>query len=118
MTRTTPDLAPPLQTSAPHQREDVWLLCMILRATAPIHDGSLVESGFEPGTLRPEVETLTIRQSRPFHKPSSETNFKKIIFVKKASNCFTMPTWTSVHMPYVLWLMSLHVLQIAMMTIL
>ncbi|GBM08283.1 hypothetical protein AVEN_101418-1 [Araneus ventricosus] len=24
MTRTTPDLAPPLQTSARHQREDVW----------------------------------------------------------------------------------------------
>ncbi|GBL87125.1 hypothetical protein AVEN_218808-1 [Araneus ventricosus] len=24
MTRTTPELAPPLQTSAPHQREDVW----------------------------------------------------------------------------------------------
>ncbi|GBM37400.1 hypothetical protein AVEN_28350-1 [Araneus ventricosus] len=25
MTRTTPELAPPLQTSAPHQREDIWL---------------------------------------------------------------------------------------------
>ncbi|GBM34019.1 hypothetical protein AVEN_166450-1 [Araneus ventricosus] len=25
MTRTTPELAPPLQTSAPHQQEDVWL---------------------------------------------------------------------------------------------
>ncbi|GBL82032.1 hypothetical protein AVEN_50603-1 [Araneus ventricosus] len=24
MTRTTPELAPPLQTSAPFQREDVW----------------------------------------------------------------------------------------------
>ncbi|GBN14420.1 hypothetical protein AVEN_210121-1 [Araneus ventricosus] len=24
MTRTTPELAPPLQTSTPHQREDVW----------------------------------------------------------------------------------------------
>ncbi|GBM65545.1 hypothetical protein AVEN_83392-1 [Araneus ventricosus] len=26
MTRTTPKLAPPLQTSTPHQREDVWPL--------------------------------------------------------------------------------------------
>ncbi|GBM73519.1 hypothetical protein AVEN_144301-1, partial [Araneus ventricosus] len=24
MTRMTPELAPPLQASAPHQREDVW----------------------------------------------------------------------------------------------
>ncbi|GBM91056.1 hypothetical protein AVEN_147514-1 [Araneus ventricosus] len=28
MTRTIPKLAPPLQTSSPHQREDVWSLCM------------------------------------------------------------------------------------------
>ncbi|GBN09682.1 hypothetical protein AVEN_110925-1 [Araneus ventricosus] len=44
MTRTTPELPPLLQASEPHQREDVW------RATGPIHDGSSVESGLEPGS--------------------------------------------------------------------
>ncbi|GBM58673.1 hypothetical protein AVEN_251936-1 [Araneus ventricosus] len=43
MTRATPEMAPPLQTSEPHQREG---------ATDPIHDGSLLESDFEPGALR------------------------------------------------------------------
>ncbi|GBM56569.1 hypothetical protein AVEN_89562-1 [Araneus ventricosus] len=43
MTRATPELAHPLQTSEPHQREG---------AIDPIHDRSLVESGFEPGALR------------------------------------------------------------------
>ncbi|GBM24561.1 hypothetical protein AVEN_217134-1 [Araneus ventricosus] len=43
MTRAAPELAPPLQTSEPHHREG---------ATDPIHDGSLMESGFEPGALR------------------------------------------------------------------
>ncbi|CAL1293395.1 unnamed protein product [Larinioides sclopetarius] len=52
MTRTTPLPAFPLQTSAPRQREDVWPLRMIYRATRPVHGGSLVESGFEPATLR------------------------------------------------------------------
>ncbi|GBL55981.1 hypothetical protein AVEN_211586-1 [Araneus ventricosus] len=90
---------------------------MILRATGPIHYRSSVESGFEPGTLQSPSRDLTTKPPRPFYKPS-ETNFKKIIFAKKASNCFTMPTWTSVHMPYVLWLMSLHLLQTALTTIL
>ncbi|GBM40808.1 hypothetical protein AVEN_137315-1 [Araneus ventricosus] len=31
---------------------------MIKRATCLIHDGSSVELGFEPGTLRPKAETL------------------------------------------------------------
>ncbi|GBL57049.1 hypothetical protein AVEN_49044-1, partial [Araneus ventricosus] len=34
-------------------------LHMILRATGPIHYGSSVESGFEPGTLRPRNRDLT-----------------------------------------------------------
>ncbi|GBN57140.1 hypothetical protein AVEN_187254-1 [Araneus ventricosus] len=110
MTRTTPEQASPLQTSAPHQRDDVWSPTYDFRVTGPTHDGSSVESGFEPGTLRHLSRDLTTRPPRPFHKPS-ETNLKKIIFTKKASNCFTMPTWTSVHMPYVLWLMSFHLLQ-------
>ncbi|GBL91622.1 hypothetical protein AVEN_21696-1, partial [Araneus ventricosus] len=50
MTRTTPELAPPLQTSAPHQREDVWPLRVIWSAADPIHGGSSVESGFELAT--------------------------------------------------------------------
>ncbi|GBM18193.1 hypothetical protein AVEN_151729-1 [Araneus ventricosus] len=41
MTRTTPELAPPLQVSAPHYREGVWS-----------KDGSSEESGFEARTLR------------------------------------------------------------------
>ncbi|GBN88015.1 hypothetical protein AVEN_114816-1, partial [Araneus ventricosus] len=32
---------------------------MIERARGPIHDGSSVESGFEPGTLLPESRDLT-----------------------------------------------------------
>ncbi|GBL79868.1 hypothetical protein AVEN_28930-1 [Araneus ventricosus] len=57
MTRTAPE--PPLQASAPHQREDVWLLRINSRATAPIHLGSSVESGFEPGILWSRSRDLT-----------------------------------------------------------
>ncbi|GBM94821.1 hypothetical protein AVEN_26532-1 [Araneus ventricosus] len=60
MARTTS-----LQTSTPHQREDVWPPRMIQRATGPIHDGSSAESGFEPGTLRPQRQDLTTRPLRP-----------------------------------------------------
>ncbi|GBL78861.1 hypothetical protein AVEN_48849-1 [Araneus ventricosus] len=35
MTRTTPELAPPLQTSAPHQWEDVWLPTYDLACNTP-----------------------------------------------------------------------------------
>ncbi|GBM75597.1 hypothetical protein AVEN_271504-1 [Araneus ventricosus] len=52
MTKTKPELAPPLETSAPCQREKGWPLSMIQRATGPIHGGSSVESGIEPGILR------------------------------------------------------------------
>ncbi|GBM18202.1 hypothetical protein AVEN_151734-1 [Araneus ventricosus] len=62
MTRTTPELAPPLQASTPHQREDLWPLCMIWYETGPIHGGSSVESGFEPGTLRPQSLALPLGQ--------------------------------------------------------
>ncbi|GBO27621.1 hypothetical protein AVEN_239945-1 [Araneus ventricosus] len=64
MTRTTPELALPLQISAPHQRERVWPLRAIWGATGPIHGGSS-ESGFEPGTLRPESRDLITRPPRP-----------------------------------------------------
>ncbi|GBN25947.1 hypothetical protein AVEN_273348-1 [Araneus ventricosus] len=65
MTRTTPELAPPLQASAPHQLQAVWPLRMIWRATGPIHGGSSVESGFEPGTFRSQGRDLTITPPRP-----------------------------------------------------
>nr|GBM36998.1 hypothetical protein AVEN_224641-1 [Araneus ventricosus] len=60
MTRTIPELAPLLQTSEPHQREDVWPLRMIWRATGPIPDGPRVESGLEPIALLPKSKTLTL----------------------------------------------------------
>ncbi|GBM63686.1 hypothetical protein AVEN_198691-1 [Araneus ventricosus] len=65
MMRTTPQLAPPLQTSAPHQRKDVWPLRMIQRATGPIHGGSSVESCFEAATLRSRGRDLNTRPPRP-----------------------------------------------------
>ncbi|GBM90151.1 hypothetical protein AVEN_20276-1 [Araneus ventricosus] len=65
MARTTPELAPPLQASAPHQRKGVWPLRMIQRATGPIHGGSSVESGFEPTILRSRGRDLTTRPPRP-----------------------------------------------------
>ncbi|GBO35780.1 hypothetical protein AVEN_199554-1 [Araneus ventricosus] len=67
MTRTTPELAPPLQTPTPRQQEDVWPLRMVQRAAGPIHGGSSVESGFEPGALRPQGRDLATRPPRPPH---------------------------------------------------
>ncbi|GBM48985.1 hypothetical protein AVEN_55199-1 [Araneus ventricosus] len=63
MTRTTPELAPPLHTSAPGQREDVWAPTYDL--TFNIHGASSVESSFEPSGR--EVETLTLGHRGPVH---------------------------------------------------
>ncbi|GBN64492.1 hypothetical protein AVEN_218258-1 [Araneus ventricosus] len=53
----------------PHQREDVLPpvgdMIMTTYDYGPIHGGSSVESGFEPGTLRSQSRDLTTRQSRP-----------------------------------------------------
>ncbi|GBM78323.1 hypothetical protein AVEN_222143-1 [Araneus ventricosus] len=65
MTRTTPDLAPTVQASTPHQRQGVWPLRFIYRVTGAMHDGSSVESGIGPGTLLPENRDLTTRPPRP-----------------------------------------------------
>ncbi|GBO34127.1 hypothetical protein AVEN_218405-1 [Araneus ventricosus] len=65
MTMTTPELAPLLQTSTPYQREDVWPLRMIWRATVPIYNGSSVKSGLEPTALRPQSRDLTTSPPRP-----------------------------------------------------
>ncbi|GBN04257.1 hypothetical protein AVEN_269717-1 [Araneus ventricosus] len=67
MTRTTPELAPPLQTSVPHQREDVWPLRMIELATGSIQGGSSLESGFGPATLRSRGRGLTTRPPPPLN---------------------------------------------------
>ncbi|GBN18477.1 hypothetical protein AVEN_147814-1 [Araneus ventricosus] len=66
MTRATPELALPLQTSTQRHREDVWTLRMIKRATGPKHGGSSVESGFESGTLRSQSRVLATRLPRPY----------------------------------------------------
>ncbi|GBL85679.1 hypothetical protein AVEN_193136-1 [Araneus ventricosus] len=58
MRKTPPELAPPLQTSAPHQREGVWPPLYDLTCNRPnirrICSG--IGSGFEPGTLRPRSQ--------------------------------------------------------------
>ncbi|GBM26917.1 hypothetical protein AVEN_264764-1 [Araneus ventricosus] len=59
--RTTPDIASPFQTPAPHQLEDVWPLTMIYHA---IHGRSSKESGFEPETLRLRSRWIATRPPR------------------------------------------------------
>ncbi|GBM88198.1 hypothetical protein AVEN_145366-1 [Araneus ventricosus] len=51
MMRTTSELASPLQGSAPHGRQGVWLPHIIWRAAGPMQGGSAVELGFEPGAF-------------------------------------------------------------------
>ncbi|GBM71234.1 hypothetical protein AVEN_20149-1 [Araneus ventricosus] len=58
MTRTTPELAPPLQSSAPHQRKNVWP--GYNRHQAQLYVGSLVESGFELRVHLLRIETLPL----------------------------------------------------------
>ncbi|GBN80646.1 hypothetical protein AVEN_210869-1 [Araneus ventricosus] len=74
MTRTTPELLSRLQSAPPHQREQDWHLRMTKRATGPIHDGSSVESGFEPtqiaqqskrGALQAMPSLFTFRSAQP-----------------------------------------------------
>ncbi|GBM55485.1 hypothetical protein AVEN_27840-1 [Araneus ventricosus] len=60
---TTPEMTPPLQTSSPRQREDVWPLRMIWRATGPIDGGSSVKSGFNLRSFGPEIESLPLGHS-------------------------------------------------------
>ncbi|GBM52941.1 hypothetical protein AVEN_60132-1 [Araneus ventricosus] len=76
MTRTTPQMAPPLPTSTPDQRADVWPLRMIwpLFMIFPMHGGSSVESGFEPATLQSRGRDLTTRSLWP--RTVSRTNIQ------------------------------------------
>ncbi|GBO37516.1 hypothetical protein AVEN_67709-1, partial [Araneus ventricosus] len=41
------------------------LACNRRRRAGPKHGGSWMESGFEPGTLRPQSRDLTTRPPRP-----------------------------------------------------
>ncbi|GBN61541.1 hypothetical protein AVEN_119892-1 [Araneus ventricosus] len=77
MTWTTPELAPPLQTSAPHQREDVWPLGMIKLAAVPIHVRSIVESGFEPGTLHPKSRLYHYATAAVSHREAKLSLLKR-----------------------------------------
>ncbi|GBL97102.1 hypothetical protein AVEN_254138-1 [Araneus ventricosus] len=63
MTRTPPGLAPPLQTSAPHQREDVWPPTYDLTCNRP--NTRRIFSGI--GNLRPQSRDLITRPPWP-HK--------------------------------------------------
>ncbi|GBM89774.1 hypothetical protein AVEN_196283-1 [Araneus ventricosus] len=51
----------------------------------PIHGGSSVESGFEPGTLRPQSRDLTTRPPRPYNdwKSALESGFKRRITIQE-----------------------------------
>ncbi|GBM08809.1 hypothetical protein AVEN_999-1 [Araneus ventricosus] len=59
-----PGMVPLLQASAPHQRWGVWPLRMIWREAGPVHGGSSVGLGFEPGVLWPQGRGLTTRPRR------------------------------------------------------
>ncbi|GBL97752.1 hypothetical protein AVEN_248686-1 [Araneus ventricosus] len=63
---TASDLAPSLQTSAPHQRKNIWRLTYDLVCNRPTYvgGGSSVKSGFEPGTLRSRSRHLDTRPPR------------------------------------------------------
>ncbi|GBL59336.1 hypothetical protein AVEN_180989-1 [Araneus ventricosus] len=66
MKRTTPELAPLLQSSAPHPQEDIGPLRMLCRATGPILGGSSVDSGLESGTLCLRNRDLTTGPPWPY----------------------------------------------------
>ncbi|GBM61918.1 hypothetical protein AVEN_69574-1 [Araneus ventricosus] len=95
MTRTAPELAPPLQTSAPHRRLDIWPLCMIWGVAGPIHGGSSVASGFRPATLRFRGRDLTTRPPRPIFyivKPLysilvRRSDYERLILVNVTNDC-------------------------------
>ncbi|GBL86862.1 hypothetical protein AVEN_96085-1 [Araneus ventricosus] len=58
MTRMTPESAPLLQTSAQHQREDIWpSMSDLLSSGTTYHGESLAEDGFELGAL-PGVDLM------------------------------------------------------------
>ncbi|GBN13246.1 hypothetical protein AVEN_101716-1 [Araneus ventricosus] len=59
MTRATPELAPPLQTSAPHPLEEVWL--STYGSIGPRNGGIFSGFEFRNGALRPQSRGLITR---------------------------------------------------------
>ncbi|GBM59941.1 hypothetical protein AVEN_4008-1 [Araneus ventricosus] len=76
MTRTTLELAPPLQTSAPYQREDIWRPTYDLTCSSPntrrIFNGIEIRAWSPPA---PEVKTLPLG-----HRGSRSTYGKEAWF--------------------------------------
>ncbi|GBO05487.1 hypothetical protein AVEN_57977-1 [Araneus ventricosus] len=65
MTRTTPELEAPSPSFHAAPTGGCLATTYDLACNRPIHCGSSVESGFEPGTLRPQSRDLTTRPPRP-----------------------------------------------------
>ncbi|GBL92796.1 hypothetical protein AVEN_4507-1 [Araneus ventricosus] len=66
--RSDDELKAPLSKLLRHTRGRTFCsLRMIYRATGPIHDGSSVESGFEPRSLRLRGRHLNTKPPRPLH---------------------------------------------------
>ncbi|GBM03980.1 hypothetical protein AVEN_99181-1 [Araneus ventricosus] len=72
----------PLQTSTPHQREDVWPLRMIQRAAGPIHDGSSVESGSNLDPSGPKAETLPLDHRDPTGREKKIMLFPEAVYFR------------------------------------
>ncbi|GBN30450.1 hypothetical protein AVEN_255441-1 [Araneus ventricosus] len=65
MTRTTPELAHPSPNFHSTLTGGRLATTYDLTRNIPIYGGSSVESGFEPGTVRPQSRDLTTRPPRP-----------------------------------------------------
>ncbi|GBM07264.1 hypothetical protein AVEN_187831-1 [Araneus ventricosus] len=65
MTRTTPELATPSLNFHATPAGGRLATTYEIMCNRPQHGGSSVESGFEPGTLRPQSRDLTTRPPRP-----------------------------------------------------
>ncbi|GBM54148.1 hypothetical protein AVEN_202511-1 [Araneus ventricosus] len=59
---------------------------MIWRETGPIHGGSSVESGLEPGALRPQSRDLTTRAPRPYTDNFNSPAKKTLLSRRRASS--------------------------------
>ncbi|GBM50046.1 hypothetical protein AVEN_172927-1 [Araneus ventricosus] len=70
MTKTTAELAPPSPNFHATPTGGRLATTYDLECSRPIHGGSSVESGFEPGTLRPQSRDLTSRPPQP-HEPAN-----------------------------------------------
>ncbi|GBN75578.1 hypothetical protein AVEN_162114-1 [Araneus ventricosus] len=77
MTRTTPELAPPIQISAPHQKEALWPRTYDLTFNRPTYTAGLQWNRFsnlKPSSL--EGETLPLNHRGPEKKlPENDRKF-------------------------------------------